>query len=120
MGDPDGDIRDTLCGDNCPFVWNPDQRDSDHDGVGDACDPCPLDPLNDSDGDGICDSADQCPGADDRIDRNGDGIPDCLQPFTAIPTVSSWGMLIAALTLAVLGKLRFGRAARNNPDGTTT
>lgn len=28
--------------DNCPYVYNVDQRDSDRDGVGDHCDNCPL------------------------------------------------------------------------------
>lgn len=28
--------------DNCPYVYNVDQRDSDFDGVGDHCDNCPL------------------------------------------------------------------------------
>ena len=28
--------------DNCPYVYNVDQRDSDLDGVGDMCDNCPL------------------------------------------------------------------------------
>ena len=38
--DRDGDeVLDYL--DNCPRVRNPDQRDRDHDGLGDACDPCP-------------------------------------------------------------------------------
>ncbi len=30
---------DTACDDNCPFTENPDQADSDRDGLGDACDP---------------------------------------------------------------------------------
>ena len=42
-GDTDGDadgIADTV--DNCPTVYNPDQRDSDNNGIGDPCDPnCP-------------------------------------------------------------------------------
>jgi len=39
--DNDG-IQDTI--DNCPFVFNPDQKDSDGDGIGDACEvTCPGD-----------------------------------------------------------------------------
>jgi len=41
----DGDF-DEACGsnDNCPASFNPDQADSDSDGVGDACDFCPGTP----------------------------------------------------------------------------
>lgn len=28
--------------DNCPYVYNNDQKDTDMDGVGDQCDNCPL------------------------------------------------------------------------------
>jgi len=78
--------------DNCPFVYNPDQRDSSGNGVGDACDD-----LLDSDGDGIPDLFDECPfepedfnGFEDEdgcpeghLDYDGDGIlnADDLCPF---------------------------------------
>ena len=39
--DSDGDgVYDG--GDNCPFIYNPDQTDSDGDGIGDACEPIPV------------------------------------------------------------------------------
>ncbi|MFT4037063.1 MAG: malectin domain-containing carbohydrate-binding protein [Thermomicrobiales bacterium] len=70
--DADGDyLPDSL--DNCPYVQNPDQADSDGDGVGDAC------PINiDSDGDGVPDKEDNCPGVatSDFRDTDGDGIGD--------------------------------------------
>jgi len=40
--------------DNCPFVLNPEQTDTDDDGVGDACPLCPCDPGNDVDKDLAC------------------------------------------------------------------
>jgi hypothetical protein len=69
--DEDG-ISDDV--DNCPVIANPEQNDSDQDGLGDACDRC--DRGADGDGDGICDAVDNCPNDwnPSQDDSNGDGI----------------------------------------------
>jgi hypothetical protein len=56
--------------DNCPFDSNNDQADADCDGVGDVCD--------------ICD------GADDSVDNNADGIPDCSQLLSLDEYSDDW------------------------------
>ncbi len=59
--------------DNCPFIANRDQADADLDRIGDSCDDCPTeyDPLQrDSSGDGIGDACDP--------DSDGDGVPNAI------------------------------------------
>jgi len=113
-GDTDGDgVCDDI--DPCP-VDNPD--DTDGDGVCDSVDPCPTDNPDDSDGDGVCDSADACPGADDTLDANGNGTPDCQEPPPAPPPApqptpdacgcngGTGGMMVMPMTLLGMGWLR--------------
>lgn len=64
--DSDGDGIDDF-EDNCPDVPNPDQLDTDDDGIGDACDDNPFGPDADADAD-----------TDTDADADGDGQPGDL------------------------------------------
>jgi hypothetical protein len=83
--DADG-VIDTI--DNCDATPNPDQADTDADGVGNACEP-------DTDGDGVIDDTDNCdaisnPGqADSDTDGEGDACEAVVTPSdTTAPTIA--------------------------------
>ncbi len=97
--DGDGVPNDT---DNCASIFNPIrpmdagmQADVDSDGVGDACDLCPVAPgqdcampdVFDQDDDGVEDPADNCPLDDnpDQADGDGDGQGDACDACPMVP-----------------------------------
>lgn len=77
--DTDGDGLANDC-DNCPFVINLTQTDSNKDGIGDECEMknMPNDDASDGgiDGDKIPDDNDNCPfvANSDQLDSDGDGV----------------------------------------------
>ena len=96
--------------DNCPNVVNADQKNTDDDSVGDACDAFPNDPAEtlDSDSDSVGDNADNCPNVanadqtntdDDKLgnlcdlDDDNDGVLDAVDalPLNADESVDTDG-----------------------------
>lgn len=78
VADPDADGIPTVV-DNCPSTSNPNQQDSNNDGIGDACQ------SGDADGDGVASNVDNCPSAynPNQADGDTDGIGDVCDPVSS-------------------------------------
>jgi len=104
----DGDaIADPI--DNCPLVANQDQLDSNHNGIGDACEACVG--VGDSDGDGVCDPVDNCPTVPNpnQADFDHDGIGDACETGAKLADIDNSGR-VDGYDLARFGHA-FGSAA---------
>jgi len=107
--------------DNCPDVANPDQEDSNGNGIGDACETAgPAGPA-DRDGDGVPDATDNCPDVanPDQADADHDGVGDACAAASS-PSAGHGGGCRAApgdspggaglLGLAAVARVRRKRA----------
>jgi hypothetical protein len=85
-GPLDSDQDGLLQGDdNCPIVPNPDQKDTDGDGQGDACDA-------DDDGDGLPDAVEALLGTNPLVaDTDGDGLIDSADSCQKIAAATADG-----------------------------
>lgn len=116
--DQDGDGISDLS-DNCPTVPNPDQKDTDLDGVGDACND-----AQDSDGDEWSDSLDNCPKVanPDQADADHDRLGDVCDPYptqadnlgACLKQVGDKDLLVSQLEAEIAAlKAQIGQSAGN-------
>ena len=106
-GDEDGISNGT---DNCKTVPNADQKDTDGDGAGDACD-------SDDDNDGLPDGSDNCPTVanPDQKDTDGDGIGDACDTTDDDPVLGKRTVRTRITVHYLRGKFRgrvFSKEAR--------
>jgi len=88
VGDRDQDgVPDDV--DNCPDIFNPEQEDSNGNGIGDACDP-------------------DWPPAPGPPDRDGDGVPDYADPWPDDPSRPGIAMASTVYAHSATRLFRFG------------
>ena len=100
--DDDGDGI-TNSSDNCPLMSNPDQLDTDGDGIGDVCD-------DDLDGDGLTNSKDNCPlvSNPDQSDSLDNGVGDACGAI-AVTTLPGPGLFSLIAMLMIYARRRLGQ-----------
>ena len=100
--------------DNCPFDSNPNQNDSNSDGIGDVC--------SDIDEDGIIDAEDNCPSNFNPLqaDNDGDGIGDTcdLVDFTSLPCIDGFAGNYPCSGYNLLGHLSIEDLSINFQENT--
>lgn len=126
--DSDGDGVDNVY-DNCDYVMNSGQADTDYDGFGNSCDSANNDIRVsgvDEDFDGIDDAVDYCPGvknANSNHDRDynglGDSVCDQSDPYKTIVTTGS-AFEFWTLSAGVASYPGSSVTFEDNGDGLTT
>jgi Domain of unknown function DUF11/Thrombospondin type 3 repeat len=124
--------------DNCPTIYNPDQRDTDRDGTGDACeededsdhapnfiDNCPRtanpDQI-DTDRDGLGDACDNCPTEANpaQLDRDHNGLGDACQASSTGPACPDGGDCRVSVRPAATLLVPWFGVDLSAPNGLTT
>ncbi|PYS95683.1 MAG: hypothetical protein DMF50_07715, partial [Acidobacteria bacterium] len=86
--DGDGIPNATITRDNCPFIYNPNQLDTDGDGIGDLCDDCVFisnSTQKDTDADGVGDACEFDDVDGDGVENATDNCPDVYNPGQELP-----------------------------------
>lgn len=129
----EGDLDGVEGGvDNCPNVWNPDQRDEDKDAVGDACDNCATmennnqldtdqdgrgDVCDDDDDDGILNAKDNCPTVKNRMqeDEDQDGVGNLCDGADSRFSAKGWLLWVSLGAVIALLLFLAARVLQKQP-----